>query len=232
MLHYALYPNELTPDDPNDQIARPVDLVPRTLQDLVQKVTGPGSILKSTEVKAVVDAYWKAIADYTRAGEVYSDEFMATRLDISGVFQNEDDRFDPTRHSLVVGVRLKEPVASAVQDVKLRKVDARKSRPLIDSVYDWGSDLHNERLTPQDVLEINGETLKIHHNLEEEGIFFINQANGQDTKAPFVRTNEPKTLTTRVPALSPGQYRLEVRNTRHDGKTLRIGVFTPTLVVS
>lgn len=75
--------------------------------------------------------------------------------------------------------------------------------------------------------------LKIYHNLEdEEGVFFVNQADGTETRQGELRTNEPKTLTLRIPELPAGSYRLEVRNTRYDGKTLRIGVFTPVLTVS
>ncbi len=52
-----------------------------------------------------------------------------------------------------------------------------------------------------------------------------------EVKAEFVSANEPQTLTLKVPTLSAGRYRLEVRNTRHDSKTLRIGLFTPVLTV-
>ncbi len=232
MLNYALYPNELTKDDPDDQVARPVDITTNDLEALVAKVTGPGSILKPTEVKAVIDAYWQAITDYIRAGEAYSDAYMSTRFDISGVFQNEDDRYDANRHTLVVGAKLKPAVSTAVDEVSLRKVDARKNQPVVDSVYDWGSDSRNSTLTPGDVVEVSGQLLKIHGNLDEEGVFFINQGDGTETAGEQLRTNEPRTLTLKIPALAAGNYRLEVRNSRHDGKTLRVGIFGPTLAVS
>ena len=95
----------------------------------------------------------------------------------------------------------------------------------------WGSDTHNATLTPEATLEVQGEQLKICDNLEEEGVFFVNQANDSEVKAERVRTNEPKTLTLMVPKLRAGRYRLEVRNTCYDGKILRVGVFTPMLTV-
>ena len=232
MLNYALYPNELTQDDPNDQMARPVDITTRDIDELVTKVTGPGSILKPTETKAVIDAYWDAIGDYIRAGEAYSDDYINTRFDISGVFQNADDKYDSARHTVVVGARLKPNVSSRVNETNLRKVNPKSSQPVIDSVYDWGSDSSEGQVTPGDTLEISGEMLKIHGNLDEEGVFFINLSDNSETLGERLRTNEPKTLTLRIPALSAGNYRLEVRNTRYDGKTLRIGIFGPTLSVA
>ncbi|NJN25312.1 MAG: DUF4469 domain-containing protein [Cyclobacteriaceae bacterium] len=231
MLNYALYPNELTQDDPEDQIARPVDITTNKLEDLIKKVTGPGSILKPTEVKAVIDAYWDTITGYIREGEAYSDTYVNTRFDISGVFQNEDDQFDPARHSLIVGIKLKSGVSSAVDSVTLKKVDVRQNQPLVDRVYDWGSDTSDSQLSPGDVLEISGQLLKVYNNLEEEGVFFHNQSDGSEVKTALIRTNEPKTLTLKIPDLPAGNYRLEVRNTRHDGKTLRVGVFAPNLKV-
>ena len=231
MLDFALYSNEFTPDDPDDQLARPVNVVTRDREELVASATRKGSILKPTEVRAVIDSYWEGIADIVRAGEVYSDQFISTRFDISGVFRDQDDRFDPSRHTLTVTVKVKEAVTSAAAEVALRKVDARTTQPVIKSVYDWGSDTHNATLTPEATLEVQGEQLRMYGNLEEEGVFFVNQANDSEVKAERVRTNEPKTLTLMVPKLRAGRYRLEVRNTRHDGKTLRIGVFTPVLTV-
>ncbi len=130
-----------------------------------------------------------------------------------------------------MAVKVKETVTAAVADVTLRKVDARSTQPVIKSVHDWGSDTQNAEITAGATLEVQGEQLRMYGNLEEEGVFFVNQANDSEVKAEFVRTNEPQTLTLKVPKLKVGRYRLEVRNTRFDGKTLRIGVFTPVLTV-
>jgi hypothetical protein len=232
MLNYALYPNELTRDDPNDQMAKPVDIVTNNLEDLIKAITGPGSILKATEVNAVIAAYWQAIADFISKGESYSDQFIKIRFDISGVFQDENDVFSPERHTLVVGVVLKDTVTGVVSEIPTKKVDARTTQPVIESVYDWGSDTSSDQLTPGDVLEITGSSLKIHNNLEEEGIYFVNMADNTETIATRIRTNEPKTLRLRVPELAGGTYQLSIRNTRHDGKSLRVGLMAQMLTVA
>ena len=42
MLHYALYDNELTTDDPNDKVTRPVDVVSNKREELVKSLQQPG----------------------------------------------------------------------------------------------------------------------------------------------------------------------------------------------
>ncbi len=43
-LDFALYSSEFTPDDPDDQLARPVNVVTRDQEDLMARVTRKGSI--------------------------------------------------------------------------------------------------------------------------------------------------------------------------------------------
>ena len=231
MLKYSLYPNVLTTDDPDDQVARPVEVLTRHLNDLIKEVTGKGSILKSTEVKAVIDAYWEAIHDFITKGEAYSDDYISIRFDISGVFQDKDDQFDAERHKVIVGVKLKKAVSKAVAELSLKKVNAQSNIPVIEETYDWGSDSYNDQITPGDVLEVFGKELKIQDTLAEEGVFLISQTDNTETKVSRVRTNEPSKLTLRVPSLPAGNYKLEIRNTRYKGKTLRVGILPNTLGV-
>lgn len=233
MLNYSLYDNNFTADDPEDRLARPVDVKMNTRNDLIRDITGPGSILKPTESDAVIDNYWRKITDYISQGEGYSDDYLSIRFAISGTFQNDDDQFDSARHSLIVSALLKSAVTGVAEEVPLRKVDGRRIMPEIDSVYDWGSETNDQMLTPGDVLEISGNYLKIHDNLgEEEGVFFVSQSDDAEIHAEKFRTNEPKTLTLRIPeTLTAGGWRLEVRNTSRNSNRLRTGIFAPVLTV-
>lgn len=233
MLEYGLYDNKLTADDPDDQVGRPVNVKINRRKDLVAAMTGEGSILKQTEIDAVLNNSWKRIAEFIRKGEAYSDDYFSTQFNITGVFIDKEDHFDPNRHTLTITAKLKGDVSSAVADVDLKKVDGNTIKPEITEVYNWGTNSYNDTLTPEDVLEISGSTLKIYNNLvNDEGVFFINQADGTEYRQTELRTNEPKTLTLRIPTLPAGNYRLEIRNTRHDGKVLRTGLFIPVLTVS
>lgn len=209
-----------------------MDVSVNSREDLIGKITGPGSILKPTETDAVIDNYWQTITEYIRDGEAYSDDYIRTRFSISGVFQNEVDQFDPERHEVLVSIVLKDSVAEAANNISVQKVNGRNIVPEIERIYDWGSETNDETLTPGDVLEITGNHLKLYDNLEEEGVFFVNQSDGTETNADQIRTNEPKTLTLRIPdGLAACTYRLEVRTTSRTGDTLRTGIFTTELTV-
>jgi hypothetical protein len=65
-----------------------------------------------------------------------------------------------------------------------------------------------------------------------QGVFFVNVNDGTEVQANTLRTNEPKTITLRIPALPTGQYRIEIRNTTRKGKELRTSVYTTYLTVA
>ena len=229
-MKYSLYENRLTTDVDNDFIARPVDFKINSREQLVKDITGPGSILKPTETNASIDAYWNNILNYIRRGEGYRDQYVTVKLEMGGVYITTNDRFDRDRHSLVVNLIPSSILTDASQEVKPEYVKAEPNVPVVDEVYDWMSDSTNTSLTPNGVLMIKGSALKIHEE-PDEGVFFINQSNGAEVKADAPRDNEPQTLRLIVPALDPGEYRIEIRNTTRNGQTLRIGLFEPRLTV-
>ena len=231
-MEYKLIDNGFTKDDPNDRIGKPVNVKINRENNLVDAMTREGSILKRTEVLAVWHNAWQRIKEMIGAGEAYSDDFISLGFNISGVFIDDNDAFDPQRHTLTLSTKLKGDLLKALDGVVLKKVDGNAIEPEIEDVYDWGTDTNNAQLTPGGVVEIKGEDLKMYDTLPgEEGVVFINQADGTEFLVNAFRTNIPKTLTLRVPALPAGNYRIEVRNTSYNGKTLRTGLFAPILAV-
>ncbi len=80
MLKYTLYNNHFTADNPDDRLARPVEVPVNTREDLIDDITSPGSILKPTETNAVIDNYWQRITRYISEGEAYRDDYIRTRF--------------------------------------------------------------------------------------------------------------------------------------------------------
>jgi hypothetical protein len=232
MLSYTLYENYFTPDNPDDRLARPVDVTMNTREDLIEDITDLGSILKPTETNAVIDNYWQRITEYLSKGEGYKDDYIRTRFSIGGVFRNNEDQYDPSRHEVHIKVVPKAAVTNVAEDVPLQKVDGRHIVPKVETIFDWGSDTNDDILTPGGVLKIMGNHLKIYNNVDEEGLFFVNQSDDTEAEATQIRTNEPKTLSLRIPeGLAAGTYQIEVRTTLRNSETMRKGVFTPELTV-
>ncbi|SHK17023.1 protein of unknown function [Reichenbachiella agariperforans] len=231
-LNYSLYENKLTKDVDNDYIARPVNNVIRDRQALIDVITGPGSILKPTETTASIDAYWNTIIGFIEKGENYRDDFITVKFEMGGVYITLDDRFDRDRHSLVVNLVPGSALSKAAAAVRPTYKKTQEVAPNIETVYDWASDSTNELLSSEGIVEISGEDLKLYGTHDEEGIFFINQANGSEVKAEKVRTNLPSELSLQAPVLEAGEYRMEIRNTTRKGKSLRVGIFAQKFTVS
>lgn len=229
-MEYTFYENKLTQDNPDDYVGRPVNVVTKTREEIIADMTGPGSILTETESDTVTKKYWKTIIAYTANGFTYKDEFISTRLDISGVFDGPDDRFDPTRHTITISIVPGPAFKEAVKQIKPRFVKPDPEQPTIKTIYDWGSDSTNSKLSVGGTLEIEGDALKI-YDQDEQGVFFINKNTGEETRADRLRTNEPKKLSMMVPSLAAGQYRVEIRNTTRKGQTIRVGMSPITLIV-
>ena len=230
-MDYTSFENKLTQDNPDDYVGKPVNMVSKTRDELIADMTGPGSILTDTESETVTKKYWKTIINYTADGNTYRDDYISTRLDISGVFDGPDDRFDPGRHSITISIVPGPALKEAVKQIRPRFVKPDPEQPEIKSIYDWGSDATNSKLTVGGAMEITGYALKVYSEQADQGVFFINKNSGEETKADRLRTNEPKKITLSVPRLAAGLYRLEIRNTTRNGKTLRVGMSTIELIV-
>ncbi len=72
--------------------------------------------------------------------------------------------------------------------------------------------------------ELHGLLLKIDETVNDEGIFIL-PANGVgETKVSYLYMNYPKSLQFEIPeSLVAGNYKIEVRNRAHNGKSIRIG---------
>ncbi len=238
MINYALHDNVLTPD-PNDAMAIVQDTKKCTLDDLVQDVTGTGSILKETECNAVMPAIFRALGKRLQNGEGFISEFLVIDRSISGVFTNEEDYYDSERHQINTNVRLGSTLAKMAGQSEVKKVPAIKKQPLPESFRDLKSKTYNDLVTPGQFAEIIGKDLKI-NGLDKltdldnnvEGVFFTD-SKGVETRVKEIANNLPGKLTIEIPdSLKKGEYTLEIRNIRRGTKTLRKGRLNETLVVA
>lgn len=228
---YSLIPNKLTPD-PDDYLAVPQDTVIKTKEDIIKEITGEGSILKETESYAVVNAFFKRIADNLEQGIGFSCEYFTIKPAIQGVFMSEDDHFDDERHLKYPNLYPSEKLKLAVEKMDVTRVSPTTHNPTPKRFYDIISDTTNDRVTPGSTAELHGERLKVETEDEAQGVYFIHAESREETKVERYHTNYPKTLMIIVPStLQPGTYQLEVRNTPYRVKTLKTGVLDYLLTV-
>jgi len=127
MMNYTLYKNKLTADVEDYYMARLVNVSTMNREDLVAQITGPGSILKETECNAVIADYWKQIIQFSSNGTFYKDDYINIRLDVVGVFMDENDRFDPERHELKRTIHPSAELKGALTNIPLQYTKTREN---------------------------------------------------------------------------------------------------------
>lgn len=231
MVKYSLFDNPVTPD-PDDCKAIVQDAEKIGIDDLIDDVTTEGSILKRTECVAVVHAVFMALGKQLKKGKGFTSDYLVLSHSIKGVFDNQEDSFDPKRHQICVNVRLGSALRQMSEGVEVLKVKSTVPVPVLDKVYDHWTQTENDQLTPRSSVDLYGENLKIGDmNNPEQGIFLID-SKGEEVKVDRLTLNQPKKLVFSVPeTLKKGNYSLEIRTVMRNNKNLRVGRLNEVLVV-
>lgn len=232
MLKYALFRNRLTQGE-NDYVAIPQSLSNKKIEDIINQITVPGSILKETECVAVIHDFFRAITENLKNGHGFVSEYIRIQPSITGIFNGNEDQFDELRHKKQISVSATAVLKHAADYLKLEKVVGSSPKPEIKSVFDLKTQEIDGQLTPGHMVEIRGSKLKLNPDLNDEGIFLINNSDGSEINIVQVHTNWPSRLTAMLPdELPAGSYTLEIRNRQGGNKSLSTGVFNSTLIVN
>ncbi|MDZ7680150.1 MAG: DUF4469 domain-containing protein [Fodinibius sp.] len=71
---------------------------------------------------------------------------------------------------------------SVEEEIEVQKVSVQERQPQLHHYYDNGSDTSDETITPEQGGRITGSLLKIDEEDTSQGIFFINAADGSETR--------------------------------------------------
>ena len=232
-LEFALYENHLTAD-PTDYVAVVQDVTVRDLDQVIEQITGPGSILKPTECQTVLRDFFLKLTENLRNGEGFLGPYVTLSPSIQGNFDGDDDSFDPERHRTYASLAMGPIMREATEAIEVQKVSANLRTPILRKFFDWGTQTENATLTPGATGEITGDLLKFDPTDSEQGVFLVNIADGTEIKVAYVRVNHPKTIQFAIPPLLPaGSYRLEVRSTVYARNiAVKIGSLPASLVVA
>jgi hypothetical protein len=221
-LRYGLVPNHLT-DDPNDCMAVTTDNDTITVEQIVETMIGKGSTVTKAEALSVIEEFEYAVVDSIQKGNNVSTELFKIAPSIVGVFTNNQDAFDPSRHSIKINVNAGKRLAQAAANIELKKVSINAIQPVLQNFTDQISKVVNESFHSGQVASIRGTSLKFNQDDETQGIFFIAE-NGTETRVDNIIKNFPSELMFIVPAtLTSGTFAIEVRSIYHNSKNLRAG---------
>lgn len=218
-LDYALFDNNLTPD-PNDCVAKVQNVRVVDMNEIVRRMTGRGLTLTDTEVQGVFNEFKHLVNELLQDGCAISTPFLKINPSIVGVFTNQDDVFDSSRHSVKLNAHLGNEISINTKKISMHKVKADTSEPDIVSVRDFQSLRENEAITRGATVEIKGSELKINTEDNEQGIFIGN--DGHMVKVSTILHNKPSHVIFIVPQDVPGgEVKITIKNKAHKGKQLR-----------
>lgn len=170
-LKYSTRNNPLT-QEADECMAQIQDVETLSEEDLVQEIVVPGGVT-NTQVQAVVTAMKEAILKKLGQGYGIRTALVHYFPTISGVFTDEDDTFDPARHTVNIKTTPTRMVKEAAKHISLQKVTSTKRIPVINRFMDTATDTRDNLITPGLVAEIKGELLKLDPSDLSQGVFLI-----------------------------------------------------------
>ena len=233
MLLFSLVDNPLTHDQ-EDCRAQVQNYSYRQIEDIVNQITVPGSILKDTECVAVINAFFKAVTANLEQGIGFECDYLALSQSIAGVFSDKNDRFDANRHRVKLNLRVGDSVKDALKRVPVNKVKANVLLPEVERIYDRKSRTTDQLITAGHSADLTGDRLKIENQDDaQQGVFLVNTQKKEEIKITYLHQNTAKMLQLEWPdTLRSGQeYRLEVRTTINGSQTVRTGMSAAVLKV-
>jgi hypothetical protein len=233
MLDYVLELNELT-DAPNDYRARVVNVRSYTQTDIIDRVMGIGAGLTRSDILSVLEAEKQVLAAIVAEGGAINTELFSAYPSIQGVFTPGSE---PDAHTARLNLHPGKALRDALSGVKTRKVTAPPTGTVIETVTDIKSGSVNAVLTPNRDLRVTGSKLKIAGEEEDNGIYFVNLADGARIKVDptDIVENNPSSLLVVIPSLYAGTYNVQIVTQYSSGgtplKTPRTTTFDKPLTV-
>ena len=233
-IKYGLRENLLTAD-PDDCMAQVVDARTYTQEDIAQEMLKRGSSLTAADIAAYQKLEVEVYKDIIANGGNLNTPLISTNFSITGVFANQTDRFDKSRHVIKLNVNAGAELREAASKASVQKVETSSTDPYITSVTDKISG-DSSVIKTGSVMQITGVRLKFDAADAEQGVFAI--TSGGEFRCSTVVENKPARLlvllSTDVPA---GDFTVEVRTkitgTRGaSGKTLKKGSFNKVLTAT
>lgn len=231
-LEYYLVPNHMTAD-PDDYMAVSSNSNSYSIEDIYKQMTRQGSTVTQAEALAVFEEITRAIVGIIEEGHSVVTPLVNITSSVSGVFESEEDRFDPSRHKVRLNISAGRRLRELDGDISPEVGSSALRQPTLSRFYDNGSETENELLTPNGGARIKGSLLKFDEEEEDQGIFFIELSDNTEHRVdkPLLR-NKPGELIFILPDLPAGDYRLEVRSILTNTTNLRKGALTEELTVT
>lgn len=141
---------------------------------------------------------------------------------ISGTWESAAEKFDPVKHRIGFGFRVLKALRDLAEHIEVFIEGEADTGGFIAELIDVTSEAINETLTPGGMFSLSGHKLKLAGNDPACGIYFVSASNPSQRIAvsSHLAENSPSKLIGIIPALSPGQWKIEVVSSFGSGGAL------------
>ncbi|MBI9062272.1 MAG: DUF4469 domain-containing protein [Marinilabiliaceae bacterium] len=233
-LNVWLYDNLLT-GKPNDFFGKVKSNGILSNQDLVNLIIEEGTELKRETLLAIVNRLDRIKVTKLAQGYAVNSGVCYARVGVNGCFQGALASFDKTAHKVIANFTAGAELRAALQKVEVDVLGVATVNPVIGKVKDSLTGQENSTITPNNVMIIAGDKIKIAGTATGNGVYLIQQSDKRRITCPQVIKNEPKELLVMIPDIPAGEYALEVvtqySSSRPQLKTARTTLFDHLLLV-
>ena len=234
-LNMWLYENYIT-EDPNDYYAKPKFQNKFSNRDIARQIVEGGSEIKEDTIFNILEQGDKMKAHRLAQGHIIDTPFCLAKAGTSGAYHSPTEKFNKESHKLYANYVQGSAVREELSKVNVDILGVAESGTYIGKVTDTLTKAVNSTITPGNVLQIEGNKLKVAGETAEVGVWFINTQDETRTQVAQIITNEPKKLMIMIPKLTKGTYELEVITLYSSGGNLlkkpRIADFEHILTVN
>jgi len=206
-----LVDNPLT-EDPNDFTLKVKAGNMVTTEDIAKALQEEGTEFQLETLVDILNRGDRIIRNKLLSGFSVGTGVFYAYPSVTGVWRDKSETFDDSRHKVGVNFQLSAALREGVKQVGVEVLGVSSAGPEISGVTDtWTGEL-NGLITPDEVVSVKGRNIQIAGEDEGNGIRFIRVDDGTRTEVEMRRLteNKPSSLSFRVPALSPGDYYLEL----------------------
>ncbi|GAB6392683.1 MAG: DUF4469 domain-containing protein [Treponematales bacterium] len=207
-LEYYIQPNPLTAN-PDDFRAQVIHARCYTQDEIVDRILKKGSTLNRGALNEAFGLWLETVADILAEGDGIDTKAVVIHLSVKGTFDAEGRSDNMETHA---SVHLGTELDKARKRAKARRVAPRQKGTVIENITDMQTQAVNRRLTPGGVVKVAGEKVKLAGDDPSVGLYFVNTADGAETKAAAesIVENTAGHILALVPPLAAGTYHARI----------------------
>jgi hypothetical protein len=233
-LNVWLHDNILT-EDPNDYFGKIKSAGTVGNNEIAALMTKEGIELKEETILDILTRADRIKAERLAAGYSINTSFCNAYPKISGIFNSATEKYNKDKHKIGANISVGSLTRTELAKAEVDILGEATVEPVIGSVTDSLTMLENSTITPNNVIKIKGNRIKVAGEGPEIGVWLINQADNSRTQCTQLIANNPKEVMAMVPALAAGEYILEIVTQYSTGillKNSRTSSFEQILIVA